>query len=188
MARPPTFDRREVVDAAMEVFWEHGYQGASLSRLGEAMGLKPGSIYAAFGSKDALFQEALDAYVEKVRQAAYHPERGARALLEGWFEAHLEAATETGGRGCMLLTAAAESPRIDPGGARAVRAQLDALERLFRHTVAKARRDTPRPDAPGPAATARLLVAALAGISAMSRAGTERRALADVARAALALV
>jgi AcrR family transcriptional regulator len=61
MARKPEFDRGDVVRRAMEVFWRSGYEGASMKLLGEAMGLAPGSIYAAFGSKEGLFHEALAA-------------------------------------------------------------------------------------------------------------------------------
>jgi AcrR family transcriptional regulator len=47
------------------VFWLHGYEGASLSNLTEAMGISRPSLYAAFGNKEELFRRALDRYAEK---------------------------------------------------------------------------------------------------------------------------
>ncbi len=68
MARPVTFDRDEILGRATEVFWEHGYSGASVCRLVEATRLKPGSLYAAFESKEGLFLAALDQYAQRSRQ------------------------------------------------------------------------------------------------------------------------
>ncbi|MGB1110310.1 MAG: TetR/AcrR family transcriptional regulator, partial [Gammaproteobacteria bacterium] len=71
MARPAQFEREEILDKAMHAFWEQGYCATSMANLVEATSLKPGSIYAAFQSKQALFLEALDHYgnrsVDKLR-------------------------------------------------------------------------------------------------------------------------
>lgn len=183
MARRPEFDREAVVRKAMDVFWADGYHGASMSRLGEAMGLQPGSIYAAFQSKEGLFKEALQQYVGHVRRLSKRTS-DPRQCLEAWFAAHIDAAVE-GQRGCLLLNATTEIPRMDNGTADAVKAELDVLESFFTECVTRAR---PEVSSPSARATARLLVAALAGISAMSRAGLGRRHLNEVAEAALSLV
>lgn len=60
--RPRSFDRRQALYRAMEVFWEKGYEGASMAALTDAMGIAAPSLYAAFGSKEALFREALGLY------------------------------------------------------------------------------------------------------------------------------
>lgn len=63
--RPRKFDRTEALDKAMTVFWQRGYVGASLSELTAAMGINPPSLYAAFGSKEELFREAVALFIDK---------------------------------------------------------------------------------------------------------------------------
>ncbi len=71
--RPKVYDRDEALETAMQLFWTHGYEGVSIAELCAALGITPPSLYAAFGSKDQLFREALDLYVSTqtafIRQA-----------------------------------------------------------------------------------------------------------------------
>lgn len=60
--RPRAFDRAAALVRAAETFWELGYEGASIADLTRAMGITAQSLYAAFGSKEALYREALDWY------------------------------------------------------------------------------------------------------------------------------
>ena len=60
--RPRSFERDSALRRAMEVFWTKGYDGASLAELTAAMGINAPSLYAAFGSKEALFREAVALY------------------------------------------------------------------------------------------------------------------------------
>ena len=60
--RPLSFDRQAALDKAMHVFWERGYEAASVADLTAAMGITPPSLYTAFGDKEHLFLEAIEAY------------------------------------------------------------------------------------------------------------------------------
>ncbi|MFI6802792.1 TetR/AcrR family transcriptional regulator [Streptosporangium canum] len=64
IGRPRGFDADDALERAMLVFWEHGYEGASLAGLTEAMGISAKSMYAAFGNKEELFRKALERYTE----------------------------------------------------------------------------------------------------------------------------
>src|SRR5215467_8279144 len=76
--RPREFDRDEALQHAMELFWAQGYEGTTLSDLQKAMGsITAPSFYAAFGSKEDLFREAVELY--KTQQGA----PVLKALLEG---------------------------------------------------------------------------------------------------------
>lgn len=76
VGRPRGFDPDEALENAMRVFWKHGYEGASLPDLIDAMGISRTSMYAAFGNKEELFRKALARYAEG--PASY----GAEALAE----------------------------------------------------------------------------------------------------------
>ncbi|MER5813551.1 TetR/AcrR family transcriptional regulator [Streptomyces sp. NPDC002033] len=60
--RPRTFDRAAALTAATRLFWERGYEGVSIGELTDAMGIRSGSLYAAFGDKKSLFEEVVNAY------------------------------------------------------------------------------------------------------------------------------
>ena len=65
--RPASFDRDEALERAMEMFWERGYEGTTLEDFQAAMGgISPTSFYHAFGSKEALFRQAVEKYQDTV--------------------------------------------------------------------------------------------------------------------------
>jgi AcrR family transcriptional regulator len=109
--RPRGFDRDEALRQAMEMFWEKGYEGASLDDLQAAMGgINPPSFYAAFGSKEQLFLEAIRLYTETVGakpMQALAETPTARAGVEAMLR---ESAAVFSGhdtpRGCLLLLGA----------------------------------------------------------------------------------
>ena len=74
MSRKPNYDRNELIDRARDLFWKRGWAGTSLKDLEAELQMKPGSFYAAFGSKDALFELAMDRYAndgaERLRELA----------------------------------------------------------------------------------------------------------------------
>ncbi|WP_354291481.1 TetR/AcrR family transcriptional regulator [Sphingomonas sp. PvP055] len=109
--RPRGFDRSAALDSAMHLFWEHGYEGASLAELRHAMGdISSASFYAAFGSKEALFRETLTRYLGLhggVISALDDERLPPRARLE---QALLASATVQTGeahpKGCMVTLSA----------------------------------------------------------------------------------
>ena len=87
--RPRCFCEDTALEAAMRVFWEKGYEGASLTDLTEAMGINRPSLYATFGDKESLFNKAMALYAEGpgsyIQTALAEPtaRRVAEALLRG---------------------------------------------------------------------------------------------------------
>lgn len=65
------FDRNEIIEKSVNLFWQNGFNASSMKQVVKQTGLKPGSIYLAFGSKEALFREALESYARK-RTALMH--------------------------------------------------------------------------------------------------------------------
>lgn len=65
MAKTAQFDRQEVIEKATNLYWKKGYHATSMRNLQDEIDMRPGSIYAAFGSKDGLFKEALKNYTQQ---------------------------------------------------------------------------------------------------------------------------
>ena len=102
MARRPEYDREALIDAARDLFWQQGWAGTSMKDLERVLKLKPGSFYAAFGSKDALYGLAMDRYARdgSARLAALEAEFGALGALKRQPMAVVSGAGKT--RACML--------------------------------------------------------------------------------------
>ncbi|BDU07504.1 TetR/AcrR family transcriptional regulator [Nocardia cyriacigeorgica] len=107
--RPRAFDRDVALRRAMEVFWEHGYEGASMTDLTSAMGINSPSLYAAFGGKEALFREAIELYGRSeggLTARALREEPTARAAIEAMLRDNAAAYTAPDKpHGCMVVLA-----------------------------------------------------------------------------------
>jgi len=167
----------------MYVFWEHGYEGASLRRLVDATGLKPGSVYGAFGSKGGLFREALSRYLDGVRVQLGLAGRSSPAdVLRQWVRSHAAASVGPPPRGCLLFHAAATRPSLDAESADAVAHALRAHQRTVRRLLA-AHHGEPSDDALH--GRAWLVTSSMAGTSALARAGATRDEVLATAEATL---
>ncbi|GJD48628.1 HTH-type transcriptional repressor ComR [Methylobacterium crusticola] len=188
MGRPRSFDKDRALDEAMEVFWRHGYDGATLAELTKAMGIKPPSLYAAFGSKEGLLKAALDRYAQKRSEHMRYVLAGrtarevAERMLFSIADSHTDPANPPG---CLLvqggLACGAGSENI-PFELAARRAQTEAE---IRERLVLARSAGDLPDEADPSALARFLSAVTAGMGVLASSGADREALREVARAAL---
>ncbi len=107
--RPLSFDRDTALEQAMHVFWERGYEAASIADLTSAMGITPPSLYTAFGDKEKLFLEAIERYALGPGSAgprALKEEPTARGAIERWLHESAEELTRScHPKGCMVVMA-----------------------------------------------------------------------------------
>lgn len=104
--RPRSFDRNEALVRVMEVFWAKGYEGAQLNDLVEAIGIKPPSFYAAFGSKEAAFRESIELYLATVGarvRRELEQEPTAYEGIQGALAESVNVALSSGTGGCFLI-------------------------------------------------------------------------------------
>jgi AcrR family transcriptional regulator len=107
--RPRNFDRTDALIAAMELFWEQGYEGTSMNDLTAAMGIGVKSLYSTFGSKEQLFREAVDYYNDPQRAPttrALQDQPTVRQAVEATLRDNARLYTaESTPRGCMVVLA-----------------------------------------------------------------------------------
>jgi len=135
MGRRKKYDRDVLVGKAMELFRDYGFAGTSTQMLVEELGVNRFSLYSEFGSKQALFDAALERYNEQVVERNFGPLEAPtagveeiRALLEFYASANDVPAW---GRGCLLCNTAVEFGPDDPGGAEFVQRYFKRLSNAF---------------------------------------------------------
>lgn len=185
--RPLSFDREDVLEKAMLLFWASGFETTSISDLTLAMGVTAPSLYTAFGNKQQLFMEAMRRYVgdraafersmiqaPTAREAVAEILRGAALLYTG----------ETTPPGCLLASAAAtgspDAAEVREAVAAERRSMRDIIVRRIEADVAKQilLSDTPA------GVLADLILAITQGMSVLARDGADRDSLLRVAEAA----
>src|SRR5919198_6106573 len=189
--RPRTFDPDTALRQALDLFWERGYEGTSLSDLAEAMGIASASIYACFGSKADLFRQVMELYGTTSggpprRALSEHPT--ARAAIHAMLRATADQITLSDApHYCMLIlaapTGAVENHAVREYLADIRRSQFTAImDRLVRGV---ADGDLAMPDA-GLDAVARYYTTVVQGLSVQARDGADRAELEAVITCAMA--
>ena len=137
MPRHKAYSDEEVLEKAMQVFWDHGYEATSVRLLEKEMGINQFSIYSAFTNKKKLFVESLKKYREYVKTNRFHPLLKPNAQLkdlERFFE-NFSRQVRNGEtyRGCLVVNTTAEFGNKDPE----VTAELQNYFNFIREMIKK---------------------------------------------------
>lgn len=187
--RPRSFDRDQALSAALAVFWSKGYADASMADLTAAMGINSPSLYAAFGSKEGLFREAVRLYTERegaTLWASMQEAATAREAIEGLLLATAEASRRRDRpRGCLLVLSGAHPDALPPG----VCGEVATIRKDSCATMEARLRDGQAageiaPDA-DPAAMAAFYTTVQQGMTFRAREGAAPEELTVTARAAM---
>jgi AcrR family transcriptional regulator len=188
MARPRDFEEAKVLDRAMEVFWRHGYEGASMAELTKAMGLNSPSIYAAFGSKRGLFDAVLTRYRERRATHREYLLAGATArevaerMLFGAIEWLVDANEP---RGCLLIQAGMSTGVNNDDIPGAIIRQRSKTRDLLTERLMRAQEDGDLSASEDPAALARYLLMVFNGLALQAAEGMSETDLRKSAERAL---
>ena len=140
MARPKEFNRQEVLDKAIEVFWTYGYEPTTMTGLRRAMGLGRQSLYDTFGDKKQLFAEALARYVSfnDGNVAALLDNEDGIAGIRAVLEARVRMLSSGARRGCLMINTCAELALHDEEVASQIQSGLATMQRGFEAALNRA--------------------------------------------------
>lgn len=191
MARPRKFDEQDVLAAAHRQFNETGYHGTSVDDLSRATGLSKGSLYGAFGDKEALFRRVFETYCANVDEDAAArlegPEGQALDRLRAWLRAP---ENHTDRRGCLLAKGTAELAWENEVISARSLATYETLFDVCRRLVEQAQRAGHVDPAADAEALGGLILATHRGLEALAKAGVDpktRNRIADAAIDSIAL-
>ena len=189
MGRKKGYDRDDLIGKAMEIFRDHGFAGTSTQMLVEGLGVNRFSLYAEFGSKQALFDTALERYDEEVVGRNFGPLEApgagiaeARALLEFFASAGKGPAS---GRGCLLCNTAVELGPQDPSGAGFVQRYFKRLSKAFHSALDNAQSKGELRRSVHPREEADFFTASVLGLFVMLRAKAPPKVIESAAQVAI---
>jgi TetR/AcrR family transcriptional repressor of nem operon len=189
MGRKKSYEREVLIGKAMEIFRDHGFAGTSAEMLVQRLGVNRYSLYAEFGSKQGLFDAALQRYDEEVVGRNFGPLEApgagfceVRALLEFFATAGEGPAS---GRGCLLCNTAVEFGPDDPSGAGFVQRYFERLCDAFYAALEKAQSNGELRPSTDLRAEAGFFTASVLGLFVMLRAQAPRTVVEDAARIAI---
>jgi len=141
MGRPVEYDQSKVLDSVVKLFWAQGYEATSMKNICEVTGLQPGSVYAAFGSKRALFLAAIDAYFEQAIDNLKAILTGEGTPLERLRELFMYIVGDTcrkDSHGCLLVNALLETPADDAELRKRIATMFRRLEVAIKEVLVEA--------------------------------------------------
>jgi AcrR family transcriptional regulator len=184
--RTRQFDADEALDRALEVFWDRGYEGATLPELTRAMGINRPSLYAAFGNKERLFRRALDHYRDGPQAFLFEAfkQPTARKVVEAIFSGFIRM-QRGGSRECLIVSGAlACGEESEP-----IRRELIGLRNetvaAFRARFERAVLDGDLPEGTDCPTLARFIATVLNGLAVQAASGATEKELKLVAAMAM---
>jgi AcrR family transcriptional regulator len=186
--RPRSFDREAALDRAMGVFWQKGFEGASLADLTKAMGINPPSLYAAFGDKERLFLEAVERYQAKRGPATcpYAESASARESVEQlltWTANEL--CDDCHPSGCLMVMAVTTTSASSKQMQAAIAERRAEARARLKARIDQGAKAGELPAATDTGALADFYATVLTGMSLQAREGVNRKSLLATVAAAM---
>jgi len=174
MARSPSFDREAALGQAIGLFWKRGYHGSSMKQIEHALDMRPGSIYAAFGSKDGLYSEALARYAEAGGAELAKHMAGYDSIVDG-LKGYLRKIAsgcvnkdEVPSRACLIVKTLLEASNTHTGHSGQAREILGAIEQSFSELLVNAKQRGELKDSTDCARLARLMQSQIMGLRSIA--------------------
>lgn len=179
MARSKEFEVNEVLDKAMKIFWEQGYEKTSMSDLVEHMGIHRRSIYDTFDDKHSLFLQAMDRYRGKVSTTLLAEIKASKTAVEALhkiFDVMISAVEDTPS-GCLIVNSAVELGTRDQEVDNRSLESFNEAERMFEQIIQWGQREGEFSSDHDAKEMAEYLHNISVGIRAMARTSTDKEKL-----------
>ena len=186
--RPREFNQDEALDKAMRVFWERGYEGASLAELIDTLGISKPSLYAAFGNKEELFRKALARYsqceVAYVGEAMLAPT--ARQTVDEFLTKSVDfLADSSHPKGCMIVQGALSCGENAAQIHQELKRHRSGYEEMLSRRFVQAKNEGELPSETNAAALAKYIATVHQGMSVQATSGATKEELLSVVNQAL---
>jgi TetR/AcrR family transcriptional repressor of nem operon len=192
MARPKTFDRQEMLDKAMELFWLRGYEATSIHDLLTYLGINRQSLYDTFGDKHTLFLAALNRYEERGKAsiiATLEQPGSKKEAIEHVFRDLIQSyAQSRPRRGCFIVNSTVELAPHDPEVAACVAESFACTHKAFCRALSVAQEQGELRTEHDLESLARFLTTTMQGLHVAAKAGTDLAALHNTAKIALSVL
>jgi AcrR family transcriptional regulator len=189
VGRPRGFDRSQAVERALRLFWANGYEGTSLADLTKALGIVPPSLYAAFGSKEGLFKEAIKLYGARYGldlAAMADTDHSARVALERLLQEAARAfSRQNMPRGCFIASGMLNCGTDVEALSDFVAAKRSAMVQMIERCVVRGVEAGELDRSTDVAALAQFFGAVIEGMSVQARDGARRKDLEKIVEHAL---
>ncbi|MEC9343538.1 MAG: TetR/AcrR family transcriptional regulator [Pseudomonadota bacterium] len=166
MGRNRKYDRSDVLDKAMGLFWRKGYQATSISEMTRATGLNTASMYKEFGDKDGLFEETLEYYRAHVMgpRFAILTEQPNLRGIEAFLDSVASGAAKAEYKGCLMMNHLAQQHVISAHAAELIEDFCTAMERLLESALRNAQSEGDLPGDKDPEALASYIMCSVHGM------------------------
>ena len=172
-----SFDREALIERVMHMFWECGYEAVSLNEIANETGLTRASLYNSFGSKEALFEAAMDHYIQMAPDAILESLIEGQSVGEAFFalfdEACAQRAKDKKLRGCMAINCINELVSNGSQVGQRLGEKLQRKRDLIHELLKRAVRQKELPPEAEPAELAALMITFMAGFSTFSKTSSD---------------
>ena len=188
MAGVKQFDRSDVLDRAMALFWKRGYEATSIQDLVQATGINRGSIYGTFGDKKNLFLAVLDRYAEKIGTPlmAELSDPDPRRAIEKMFDSIIRRTSDPRfPRGCLSTNTSLECPASGDEITRRIAEMMGQQESAIYRAIRQAQVEGSLNSELDARALARFFTAVAQGLNVVNKAIADPEVLKDISRVAM---
>lgn len=192
MARPKSFNQQEVLDKALNLFWEQGYNATSIQDLVDHLGINRASIYDTWGDKRGLYLETLKAYRKK---GAFHflerlrSNQSSKEIIRNFLkDVTVEALADTCNKGCFLSNSASELANSDQTVFELFSDNNANMEAVLTELVREGQENGSITNTDAPEALARFILNTAMGLRIMSKGRKSEKSLEEVVNVALSVL